>query len=221
MSLCNLGLSNGFSARENIGAEPHSTGTWKPGYQAFAVIQCPQGMHAALEPDVQMQIPLAGHVLLQHRQRDVVAGANREQQRALVPGIGEHAGEVRAQCLYMRLHAGARPPLRPQQPFGKPRRSRPLALRPADQRLAEEPLPLSQRAPDVAVGECRDSRRPAGWSPPPRPRASSSKSGLPSAAPCCSPGVEGIAQMYDRRAMACIARAAGRASGRTAVTSLR
>src|SRR6202789_1608478 len=68
-----------------------------------------------------------------------------------VARVGEHAAEAGAQRLDVRLHAHARAPLCPQQPLGKLRGPRPLALRPNDQGFAQSLFPPPERAPDVPV----------------------------------------------------------------------
>lgn len=125
----------------------------EPGHQAFVVIQCLQGMHAALKTDIQMQISLVGHMLLQDRESQVMTGANRQQLRALIAGIGQNASEVHPQSLDVRLHPRARPSLRPEESFSKARGPRPLSLRPCDEGLPQYSFPLSERTPDRAIGE--------------------------------------------------------------------
>ena len=123
ISWCSLGLSNGFNARANTGAAPRSAGTWKPATRALAVVQGAQGVDAALKTEVEMQVGALGDVLLQYRQRQVVARAHRQQLVALIARVGEHARQIGAQRLDVRLHARSHAPLRPQQLQRKLRRT--------------------------------------------------------------------------------------------------
>ena len=131
----------------------------KARYEALPIGQSAQRILASLKPNIQVQVRGGGDVLLQHGQRHVVAGLHREQLMTLIAGFVDHAREVGTQGFDMRLHARARAPLGPQQPFGKLRRPGSLSLRPDDERLAQHLFPLSERTPKVAVRASQGLRR--------------------------------------------------------------
>src|SRR5579871_479952 len=82
-----------------------------------------------------------------------MASTNRQELATLIPRIGEHVSELRSQCLDVRLHPCASSSFRPEEFFSKSRRPRPFPLRPRDEGFTQYPFPLSQRTPDVAIGD--------------------------------------------------------------------
>src|SRR5882757_6482282 len=92
--------------------------------EALPVVQGAKGVHTALKADVQMQVCGFSYVPLKYGKCNVMAGADGEQLMALVARVGEHASKIGTQGFDVRLHAGARAALRPQQPFGELRWAR-------------------------------------------------------------------------------------------------
>lgn len=119
--------------------------------ETLTIVQGTQGIDTSLKTQFQMQVRNLRGVLLKYRKGYVVACADCEQLVPLIAGLGEHAGQIGAQCFDMRLHASARATLRPKQSLGELRRTPPLALRPRDERLAEHLLPFPERAPDITI----------------------------------------------------------------------
>ncbi len=79
-------------------------------------------------------------MLLQNRQRQIVARAHLEQMLARVARIGDDTGEVCTQRLDVWLESDARPALGPQELLRERRRSGTPALRKNDQGLTENPF---------------------------------------------------------------------------------
>jgi hypothetical protein len=96
--------------------------------------------------------------LLQHRKRQIVARAYREQLIAFVAGIRQHATQIRSERLDMRLHARAGPPLGPQQALGN---CVGRAFCPCDQVISGSrgPSPTCAANPHVAIGRAERLRR--------------------------------------------------------------
>jgi hypothetical protein len=125
--------------------------------QALTVVQRLKSIDTALEAQGQMKIRRPGSVLLQNRQRQIMAGADCEELMPRIAGLDEDLGEIRTQRLDMGLHPDAGAPLGPNQLLGKFGGTRLPTLGPTDERLAEGFLPLPQRAPHIAI---RAAQRP-------------------------------------------------------------
>lgn len=124
--------------------------------QALTVIQRPERIHAPLKAEIQMQIHRPGGMLLQNRERQIVAGPDGEELVARVTRIADDVREIRAQRFDVRLHPDPGAPLCPHQSLGEFGRACFLPLSPTDQRLTERLLPLADRAPHITIGasEC-------------------------------------------------------------------
>ena len=129
------------------------------GHQALPGVQRAQAVDAALVADVQVQRRAGRGVLLQLRQRQVVAGADAHQLLLGVAGLGQQAAEVGAQGLDLRLDARTGAAFGPQQPLGKRRQAAGLAAHPGQQRLAQRLLPLLEQAPGMPVRTLQRERR--------------------------------------------------------------
>jgi hypothetical protein len=103
-----------------------------------------------------VQIGALGHVLLQHRKREVVTCPQGQNLVPLVARIGKHAAQVGAQGLYVGLHPCARPALGPDEALCELCRPCLLPLGPGDERLTQCLFPLAERSPCVAIrsAEC-------------------------------------------------------------------
>ena len=64
--------------------------------QALSIAQASQRIRTSLKSDVQVQVAGLRNMLLQHRERHIVAGLHGKQLVALIPGIGDDARQVRA-----------------------------------------------------------------------------------------------------------------------------
>src|ERR1700723_1435278 len=157
-------------------------------------------MLASLKPDIQVQVRGVGKVQLQPGERHVMAGLDRQQLVALIARFSDDAREVGTQGLYVRLHARARTPLGPQQPFGKLRRPGSLSLRPDDERLAQLLFPFSQRAPQVAVRTSQRLRRMANRAQL-QNRAEQVKQRIAERRAALLAGLESIAQVQSERGL--------------------
>ena len=125
----------------------------EPGDQAFLRVERAQRVGAAGKGELQVQTRSHRDVPLQHRQREIVAGTQRQELLPLVARIGEHPGKIAAQGLDVRLHALAHPPLGPQELQGELGRTGTPALRPGDERLIENSLPVPERVPYISIGD--------------------------------------------------------------------
>lgn len=65
-------------------------------HQTLPVVECAQCVDAALKPDIQVQVYGPGGVLLQKREREVVAGSDREQLVPIIPRVDEDPLQVGA-----------------------------------------------------------------------------------------------------------------------------
>ncbi len=121
-------------------------------YQTLSIIQGSQGIDASLESDVEVQVGVLRHVLLQYREREIVTCPQGKDQVPFITRVREHAGKIGSQSLDVRLQACARAPLSPHQSLCELCRPRFLTLGPGDERLAKCLFPLPERAPRVPVG---------------------------------------------------------------------
>jgi hypothetical protein len=131
----------------------------KAGQHAVARVQGPDRLDAAAKADVQVQRGLAGRMVLQQRQRVVMAGMQHQHQRLRVEGQRQRALEFGAQGLDLRPEPGLGQPFAPEQPVGKRGQPGRLAALPEDQVLLQGLLPVLQLAPDMAVGQAELARR--------------------------------------------------------------
>src|SRR5689334_8050666 len=102
-------------------------------HEALPIVEGTQGIDASLEPDVQVQVCVLGHVLLQHRESEIVTCPHGQYLVPLITSIGEHTSEIGSQRLDVRLHSCARPALGPYESPRELRRPRLISLRPGDQ----------------------------------------------------------------------------------------
>ena len=131
----------------------------EPRDEAPSGVQRAHAVDAALDAHVEAQLELLRRVLAQARKGQIVAGADRQELLALVPGFGNDALQVGAQRFDVRLEALARPQLCPEQALAEIRQPGRLPLCPHDQRFIELLLPRPQDAPDVSVGAPQRRRR--------------------------------------------------------------
>ncbi|OQC02819.1 MAG: hypothetical protein BWX79_02750 [Alphaproteobacteria bacterium ADurb.Bin100] len=129
------------------------------GHDAAAFVERSNGVHAAGETDVQMQVVLGGCMCAQGRQGVVMAGVQRQHVRGRVEGHRKGPLQIGAQRLDLRAQAGLRLALGPHELGPEVRQAGRLAFFPKDEFAAQLVFPAFELAPDVAIRQAQRARR--------------------------------------------------------------